>query len=202
MIYVCRQKFYKKLNGNYNTENVFLNDVILKAKQANDYFLLIGPPGTGKTSYALVAMVKEALSESSSILLSAYTNRAVDEICDKMDKHKIQYIRIGSELSCDERFRKNLLDEKIRLNPNADIVRKVIQETRVFVGTITSISGKLNLFGIKHFDLAIIDEASQILEPNLLGILCARHKNQTAIDKFIFIGDHKQLPAVVQQSER
>lgn len=192
----------KKLNGNYNTENVFLNDVILKAKQANDYFLLIGPPGTGKTSYALVAMVKEALSESSSILLSAYTNRAVDEICDKMDKHKIQYIRIGSELSCDERFRKNLLDEKIRLNPNADIVRKVIQETRVFVGTITSISGKLNLFGIKHFDLAIIDEASQILEPNLLGILCARHKNQIAIDKFIFIGDHKQLPAVVQQSER
>ena len=69
----------KKLNGNYNTENVFLNDVILKAKQADDYFLLIGPPGTGKTSYALVAMVKEALSESSSILLSAYTNRAVDE---------------------------------------------------------------------------------------------------------------------------
>lgn len=157
---------------------IFLNDVILKAKQANDYFLLIGPPGTGKTSYALVAMVKEALSESSSILLSAYTNRAVDEICDKMDKHKIQYIRIGSELSCDERFRKNLLDEKIRLNPNADIVRKVIQETRVFVGTITSISGKLNLFDIKHFDLAIIDEASQILEPNLLGILCARHKNK------------------------
>ena len=98
-----------------------------------------------------------------------------------MDKHKIQYIRIGSELSCDERFRKNLLDEKIRLNPNADILHKVIQETRVFGGTITSISGKLNLFGIKHFDLAIIDEASQILRTRIYSEYYVPDiKNQTA----------------------
>ncbi len=192
----------RKLNGNYDSDKVALNEVILKAKQANDYFLLIGPPGTGKTSHALVSMVKEALSESASVLLSAYTNRAVDEICDKMEKHRIQYIRIGSELSCDERFKKNLLDERIKSNPNADALLKTIQETRVFVGTITSISGKLNLFDIKHFDWAIIDEASQILEPNLLGILCAKHGGRDAIDKFIFIGDHKQLPAVVQQSAK
>ena len=38
------------------------------------------------------------------------------------------------------------------------------------------------------------------MEPQLLGILCARGEDEKdAIDKFVLIGDHKQLPAVVQQ---
>ena len=57
------------------------------------------------------------------------------------------------------------------------------------------------MFRLKHFNVAIIDEATQILEPQLLGILCARgEEGGNAIDKFILIGDHKQLPAVVLQS--
>ena len=36
------------------------DDVLLRAKQARDYFLLVGPPGTGKTSMALRFMVEEA----------------------------------------------------------------------------------------------------------------------------------------------
>ena len=51
--------------------------------------------------------------------------------------------------------------------------------------------------------MAIIDEASQILEPNLIGILAAKDFNDyNAIDKFILIGDYKQLPAVVLQDEK
>ena len=34
-------------------------------------------------------------------------------------------------------------------------------------------NNRLNLFTLKHFQLAIIDEASQILEPDLIGILSA-----------------------------
>lgn len=39
--------------------NPTYDDVILRAKQATDYFLLIGPPGTGKTSMALQYLVRE-----------------------------------------------------------------------------------------------------------------------------------------------
>jgi len=50
--------------------------------------------------------------------------------------------------------------------------------------------------------LAIFDEASQILEPQILPVLSALSPDGTpAIDKFIMIGDHKQLPAVVVQNE-
>ena len=192
----------RRLNGSYDEGAVPLSPFLLKAKQADDYFLLVGPPGTGKTSYALVAMVKEALTEEgTSILLMAYTNRAVDEICEKMQKHGIGFVRIGSRLSCDARFHDQLLGEKVRTCANATAIRRMIAETRVFVGTTTAVASKLHLFTLKHFELAIIDEASQILEPHLLGILSAQHGGRNAIDKFILIGDHKQLPAVVQQPE-
>ncbi|MDE6042352.1 MAG: DNA2/NAM7 family helicase, partial [Muribaculaceae bacterium] len=50
------------------------------------------------------------------------------------------------------------------------------------------------------FSLAIIDGASQILEPQLAGLLGAMHRGESAIARFVMIGDHKQLPAVVRQS--
>lgn len=70
------------------------------------------------------------------------------------------------------------------------------------MGTVSTFSSKTELFRLKTFDVAIVDEATQILEPQLLGLLCARNvAGGNAIGKFILIGDHKQLPAVVLQSE-
>lgn len=72
---------------------------------------------------------------------------------------------------------------------------------RVFVGTVPTLSTKTDLFRLKRFDVALVDEATQILEPQLLGLLCARSTSgEDAIGKFVLIGDHKQLPAVVQQA--
>ena len=52
----------------------------------------------------------------------------------------------------------------------------------------------------KRFSLAIVDEASQLLEPHLLPLLMAGENEELAIRRFVLIGDHKQLPAVVQQT--
>ena len=69
------------------------------------------------------------------------------------------------------------------------------------MGTTSAINGRSYLFNLKHFSLAIIDEASQILEPELIGILSAQDTAGNAIDKFVLVGDYKQLPAIAQQSE-
>ena len=167
--------------------------------------LLVGPPGTGKTSCALRYMVEEALTEpDTSILLLSYTNRAVDEICHMLVSSGIAartpFIRIGNELSCDTRYVPYLLKHSLDDCPKLKDIRQRILETRIFVGTTTAINNRLNLFSLKPFSLAIIDEASQILEPDLIGILSARYQTQNAIGKFILIGDYKQLPAIAQQS--
>ncbi len=174
-----------------------------KAQAARDYFLLIGPPGTGKTSRALRGMVEAFYGEGKQILLLSYTNRAVDEICKMLTSivPAIDFIRVGSELACDEPYRPYLIENILEGCPNRRAVRERLSRCRVFVGTVATLSAKTELFHLKTFDVALVDEATQILEPQLLGLLCWRNdEGADAIGKFILIGDHKQLPAVVLQS--
>lgn len=191
----------KKLNGHYGA----FDSLVLQEKQANDYFLLVGPPGTGKTSCALRYMVEEALTEpEASILLLSYTNRAVDEICSMLTESgisgKTPFIRIGHELSCDKRFRTYLLKNSLTDCPKLADIKRKIAETRIFVGTTTAFASRPHFFNIKRFETAFIDEASQILEPDLIGLLSARHNGKNAIGKFVLIGDYKQLPAIALQN--
>ena len=175
--------------------------LIEKAMQARDYFLLVGPPGTGKTSQALRFIVTEELARGTSsnhtqpaILLTAYTNRAVDEICAMLSSENLPYLRIGNEAVCDPRFRGHLLAESLSGTMRLDKIREYISSTPVIVGTTSMLQSHQELFQLKHFTLAIVDEASQILEPNIIGLLA-----HPQIERFILVGDHKQLPAVVQQ---
>ena len=175
-----------ELIGDYNAsrEGSGFNELVLKAKQAKDYFLLVGPPGTGKTSFGLVNILKETLSEpDTSVLLVSYTNRAVDEICSKLVKHRIDFVRVGSSVSCDEVYRPYLLGQKASSCKQVGDVRELIAGTRVFVGTTTALSSNAAIFRLKQFSLAIVDEASQILEPHLLALLSAKHGTQDAIRK-------------------
>lgn len=174
------------------------NDILKKMIHAQDYFLLWGPPGTGKTSVMLYAMIRYIIQQTQeSILVIAYTNRAVDEICEQLERidhtDVNDYVRIGSRYACGASYREHLLVEKMDHIKRRSGIREAFQKTRIVVGTLSSISARFELFELKQFDRLIIDEASQILEPHIIGLL-SRFK------KTVLIGDHLQLPAVSQQS--
>ncbi len=166
---------------------------------AKDYYLLWGPPGTGKTSKMLKAVVEWLYQNTEeNLLLLAYTNRAVDEICDAVEGifpegTDRKYLRIGSPYSTAKRFEPFLLSKKMEGVKTRKELREIIAGHRIVVGTLASVANKTTLFHLKNFDRAIIDEASQILEPQLVGML-------PKVSRFVLIGDHKQLPAVVRQT--
>ena len=182
--------------------------ILLRAKQARDYFLLQGPPGTGKTSMALRFLVEEEnqgdrLLDSGQnhepvpmILLTAYTHRAVDEICGMLEESGQDYLLLGNEASCAPRYAHRLLSNAFVEHPKLSDIRQRLKEVRIVVSTLLTLQARPFLLGLKHFSLCIVDEASQILEPPIIGLLASEH-----IDRFILIGDHKQLPAVVQQPD-
>ncbi|MCH5306656.1 MAG: DNA2/NAM7 family helicase [Prevotella sp.] len=183
-----------RLSRNYHPH---YDEVLLKACQAEDYFLLQGPPGTGKTSMALRFLVEEELTtQSSHLLLTAYTNRAVDEICGMLENSGQDYLRLGNRASCDPCYAHRILDEVLGEKSRLDEIRQKLCLCRIIVATTSTLQARPFLLQLKRFSLCIVDEASQILEPSIIGLLAS-----DSIRRFILIGDHKQLPAVVQQPD-
>jgi len=164
------------------------NHLFQQALNAQDYFLIQGPPGTGKTSTVLRSVAEYLYFQTDqNLLLLAFTNRAVDEIAQKLRDAKILYFRLGS--GNDE---KEDTLRSISVGKSFEELIQYYDGVRVFVSTVSSyLSNRAHLSHI-FFQTAIIDEASQLLEPHLAGVL-------PYVGRFILIGDEKQLPAIVTQ---
>lgn len=172
------------------------NEAVTNAFNAKDYYLLQGPPGTGKTSTFLVAYIREVLNRTTSkIVILAFTNKAVDKICESLREPRtgnpIPYLRFGSQFTKDEHKFSHYAHDG-----NPDLWRNIIEKHQVHVSTVATFQNRwLLLKEFIDYNQVVIDEASQLTEANLAGVL-------TLFDKFVLIGDQKQLPAVVTQAEK
>ena len=181
-----KKEFDKRLKPTQKT-------LLAQALAAKDYFLLQGPPGTGKTSFMLRELVIQLLKNPhEKIILLAYTNRAVDEICQaiKTIEDTPLFFRLGYGSSTEH---KDVLLSHFAHQKNLKELKQSILESRIFVSTVLTFQRSPELAKNIQFTTAIIDEASQLLEPQIVGVL-------SRVDKFILIGDEKQLPAVVVQT--
>jgi len=182
------EKYYRK----DLTENQ--NEVLNRALQARDYFLLQGPPGTGKTSTFLVNYIAElTIIRKEPVIILAFTNKAVERICEGLRKPRhhpsLTYLRLGSKHIEDDQLFSTMLQ-----NNDPDIWKKLITEHRIIVSTVATFQNNwLLLREVLPFNNLVVDEASQLTEADICGVI-------SLFNKFILIGDQKQLPAVVTQT--
>jgi DNA replication ATP-dependent helicase Dna2 len=189
-----RKPEYTDLTASISYLSEKQNEILSRALSANDYYLIQGPPGTGKTSYMLRALAETLLNTTEyNILILAYTNRAIDEIISslRLIECKPEIIRLGNKESSEQT---DVMLSYIVEQNDLNIVFKKIKNSRIIVSTVSSALTNPEIFDIKKFDILIVDEASQILESYLIGIV-------SKIKKFILIGDEKQLPAITLQNK-
>ncbi|CAN0842535.1 DNA replication ATP-dependent helicase/nuclease JHS1, partial [Linum grandiflorum] len=159
---------------------------ILKMLAAKDYALVLGMPGTGKTS-TVVHAVKAFLLRGSSVLLTSYTNSAIDNLLIKLKAQGIDFLRIGRQGAVHEEIR-----DSCCADTDLESIKQRLDQVRVVGVTCLGITSPL--LTSKHFDVCIMDEAGQITFPISLGPLMFSLM-------FVLVGDHYQLPPLVQSAE-
>lgn len=69
---------------------------VSKVLTSRDYTLVLGMPGTGKTT-TIACLVRVLVAQGKSVLLASYTHAAVDNILLKLQEvHMYVYTRIAS----------------------------------------------------------------------------------------------------------
>ncbi len=186
---------------------------------AKDYTLIQGLPGTGKTS-TLAFIARLLAARGKRVLITSYTNAAVDNVVIKLLESGVgiadgntglsKIVRVGPRYSCHEMAKSVHVDdvathvERIQMGhdqnlslsqsnsthlPCAESLGYVMSAARIVCSTVLTVP-RSPLLANESFDVVIVDEAGQTSQPAILGALMAA-------DTFVLVGDHKQLPPLV-----
>lgn len=182
--------------------NEYQKESVKNSINSGDFFLIHGPFGTGKTT-TIVELILQEIKLNHKVLVTAESNVAIDHILKKLEDHnKINKTRVGDLNKIPIKLKKYTIGHKIKNHPlynnnmdykeKLEIEREILRSSQVILAT-NSTAAKKNLKDI-DFDIAIIDEASQATIPSVLIPI-------SKAEKFILIGDHKQLPPVILNND-
>ncbi len=186
------------------------------ALQPRQATLIQGPPGTGKTT-TIAHLCSELARGGQSVLLAALTNTAVDtmlikllDAADDRGEAPPRFLRLGSS-ERSPRLAQALEDRGLdgRDHFSDDLARSCssLKTLALRLDAITVVATTAHS-SIRHpvithfenrtkgpaFDVALVDEASQLTEPLALAPI-------STAKRFVLVGDHRQLPPIVT-SER
>ena len=163
---------------------------IAKVMSANDYALVLGMPGTGKTT-TIAHIIRALVAQGKSVLLTSYTHNAVDNILLKIRRDKIGILRLGAVAKVHPEVQEFAI---LGGQPKQSIedIREAYHGPPVVATTCLGVNHAV--FNERTFDYCIVDEASQITLPVCLGPI-------RMAKTFVLVGDHNQLPPLVQNEE-
>jgi DNA replication ATP-dependent helicase Dna2 len=189
---------------------------VARALAARDCLLIQGPPGTGKTR-VVAEIVRALAARGERILIAAFTNQAVDNVLRRLHGDGFtDFIRLGHELSVAPELHHRRLAAAAGMGapsagenvPHGDAaaagiaaldparLRAALLRAPVVASTSATWSAeRYDAAGAAlAFDVAIVDEASQLTVPAVLGALRFARR-------FILVGDDQQLPPLVVSAE-
>lgn len=164
---------------------------VLKAIAANDYFLIKGMPGTGKTA-TIVALIELLLELKKSVLVTSHTHSAVDNVCLKLMQVGVKFMRLGSEAKMNVNLREYSEYNLTKDCHTPEDLERVYNAAQVLA--VTCLGSGHPALSKRTFDICIVDESTQVLE-------CSMFRALYAANTFILIGDPDQLPAVIRSRE-
>ena len=183
-----REPEFADVSETFIDNNDSQNEAVQRAVGAEDVALVHGPPGTGKT-YTLARMVRALVDRGDRVLLSAFTNRAVDNAIEALeDQGFTDIVRVGTESG----VREDMQQYRLEQSGDPEECAGTLRDTQVVAATTATCGG--TAMQSQSFDVAVVDEAGQLTEP---GTLAAT----TLADRFVLVGDHQQLPPVVQSDD-
>jgi DNA replication ATP-dependent helicase Dna2 len=184
----------------YIDNNEAQNEAVNLAVSAEDFALVHGPPGTGKT-YTIARTIRALVERGNRVLLSAFTNRAVDNALEALRDQGFEdtdeqspssnrstsddIVRVGTESG----VREDMQD--LRLEEAGDPGERAAELRDAGVVAATTATCGSRVMREQSFDMALVDEASQLTEPATLAAV-------NLADRFVLVGDHQQLPPVVR----
>lgn len=160
-----------------------------RALTAQDYTLVLGMPGTGKST-TIAVLVRILLELGQTVLLCSYTHSAVDTIVAKL--LDVPVVRIGPHHRIHPRVQSCALECQIAADADADALKAHVAAAPLVAATCLGTSD--SILAHRSFDVCIVDEASQITLPTTLGPL-------RLCERFVLVGDSHQLPPLVRDPE-
>ncbi|WP_299270524.1 AAA domain-containing protein [Halorientalis sp.] len=172
----------------YIDNNEAQNKAVSLAVRAEDVALIHGPPGTGKT-YTLARTVRALVERGDRVLLTAFTNRAVDNAIEALEQQGFEdVVRVGTETG----VRPDMQGYRLPDSGDPQELAGRLRDASVVAATTASCGS--TVMREQSFDVALVDEAGQLTEPATLAAV-------SLAEKSVLVGDHQQLPPVVQAAD-